>query len=56
MSHVSSAGNRAKIRISPTVIIRNNGFNERDLARLLNVIEENKDYLLSEWRKLFTEE
>lgn len=51
--HIKSEKGSAKVWLSPVKVARNNGFNERELHKALNTIQENRGWLLSEWNKFW---
>ncbi len=52
--HVRREGKLAKIGLEePIEIIRTGGFNSGDQGKIIEIIRENRDFLLSEWNRLY---
>ena len=51
--HVLRAENVAKIWLTPVNVAYNNGYNQRELNRILKLAEQNQDRLLEVWYDYF---
>jgi hypothetical protein len=52
--HVKGGGRDAKIWVEPEVLIAGSyGFNSRELARIVEVVAENRDLILRAWHEHF---
>jgi hypothetical protein len=49
--HVFGGDNEAKVSLEPVAVMDNWGFNNREVRAILDLIEDNKTMLLSEWDK-----
>jgi len=47
--HVFAGMKEAKISLDPIDLLDNWGFNPREISKILNLIEEQADFLLQEW-------
>lgn len=47
--HVGSAEKEAKIWLDPVAVERNYGYNNKEMAEILEIVEENREFLLSKW-------
>ena len=47
--HVVRAGKEARVGLDPIVVYNNWGFNNRELSKIQDIIEENQSLLLAEW-------
>lgn len=50
--HIWYQGNEAIIEIESSFARDKSGFNRRELARALTILEQYREVLLSEWRKI----
>jgi hypothetical protein len=50
--HVKRAENDARIRLDPIEVLHTEGFNERELGKILSIVRENHGLLLEAWNKL----
>ena len=51
--HVDKAGNSAKFWLDPVALAHNRGYPDRDLNRLHDKVEQNRDTLLKAWYDCF---
>jgi hypothetical protein len=49
--HVTSGKGAAKFWLNPVSLARNDGFNERELAKARRAVKANERWLLSEYQK-----
>ncbi len=54
--HVRREGKLAKVRLDPIEFERTGGFNAGERSRILEIVREHKEFLLTEWRKLYPPE
>jgi hypothetical protein len=50
--HVKHAEKGAKIWLRPVEVWVNWDFNTREMGKILSIVRENQDYLLSEWNRI----
>ena len=54
--HIRTGDGKAKFDIDPEIkLIRNDGVKLKDLKHAEAIIEENKEFFISEWNKMFGE-
>ena len=53
--HVFRGGDQARITLDPVGIQNNWRFNEREIAKILNIINDYQSLLLAEWDKYHPE-
>jgi hypothetical protein len=51
--HVERENMNAKIWLDPVRLQHSGGFNRREINRILQVVEANRDYLLRGWNDFF---
>ncbi|MEP0764185.1 MAG: DUF4160 domain-containing protein [Chloroflexota bacterium] len=49
--HVSGAGMEARVTLEPVRVVDNWGFNHRQLAQIVRIIQEHRVALLAEWNR-----
>ena len=47
--HVASAEKEAKVWLDPVVLEENHGYNSKEINEILEIIIDNKEFLLSKW-------
>ena len=52
--HVDRESSSAKVWLQPSSVARNLGFRPVELRRILRIVEENHDFLLSSWHGYFS--
>lgn len=54
--HIQNADGRAKYEIDDEIrLIYNTGIKNKDLKIAESIIEENRDFFIEEWRRIFNE-
>jgi Domain of unknown function (DUF4160) len=54
--HVKGGGRDAKIWVEPEISVADSyGFNAREIARILSVVEEHRDLILRAWHEHFAD-
>jgi len=54
--HIKTADGKAKFDIEPEIkLVKNDGVKPKDLKHAEAIIEENRELIVSEWRKTFGE-
>jgi hypothetical protein len=53
--HVKRAENDARIRLEPVEVLHNEGFNDRELSRILSIVRDNLGLFLARWNSFHPE-
>lgn len=53
--HISSGDGEAKVWLDPVEVAWSAGLNERQMKRVLAIIEENREMMLAAWQEYFGE-
>lgn len=51
--HVKNADGTAKFKISPVVLLENNGIKSKDISLARDIIEENTEVIIKHWNDFF---
>ena len=54
--HVRYSGHLAKIRLEPMEFDRTGGLNAGDQSKILEIVRDNREFLLAEWNRLHPSE